>query len=138
MAKKQNPILAAFEAKLRAEFAQEKAQMEADFKDRLSMNTEINMIAMLIAGNDLGFLGPARAGLLLEEQVEVKMRIADELLRDAEDDPSLVYTKYDLASRLKSILGPSEWARCQKLFPLLRDYWVEGDDTDGKVGTERV
>jgi hypothetical protein len=127
MAKKQNPILAAFEAK-----------KEAEFQQRLATNTEINMIAMLIAGNDLGFLGPARAGLLLEEQVEVKMRIADELLRDAEDDPSLVYTKYDLASRLKSILGPSEWARCQKLFPLLRDYWVEGDDTDGKVRTERV
>lgn len=127
MAKKQNPILAAFEAK-----------KEAEFSERLARNTEINMIAMLIAGNDLGFLGTARAGLLLEEQIEVKMRIADELLRDAEDDPSLVYTKYDLASRLKAILGPAEWVRCQKLFPLLRDYWVEGDDTDGKVRTERV
>lgn len=127
MAKKQNPILAAFEAKKEAEFA-----------ERLARNTEINMIAMLIAGNDLGFLGPARAGLLLEEQLEVKMRIADELVKDAEDDPSLVYTKYDLASRVKSILGPEEWARCQYLFPLLRDYWVEGDDTDGKVRTERV
>lgn len=142
MAKKQNPLLAAFEAKLRQEFAQEmaafEAAKEAEFSQRLARNTEINMIAMLIAGNDLGFLGTARAGLLLEEQIEVKMRIADELLRDAEDDPSLVYTKYDLASRLKSILGPSEWVRCQELFPLLRDYWVEGDDTDGKVGTERV
>lgn len=127
MAKKQNPILAAFEAK-----------KEAEFSERLSRNTEINVIAMLIAGNNLGFLGPARAGLLLEEQVEVKMRIAEELIRDAEDDPSLVYTKYDLASRVKSILGPAEWARCQKLFPLLRDYWVEGDDTDGKGRTERV
>ena len=122
MAKKPNPILAAFEAKKEAEFSQ-----------RLARNTEINMIAMLIAGNNLGFLGPARAGRLLEEQVEVKMRIADELLQDAKDDPSLVYTKYDLASRLKSILGPDEWARCQELFPLLRDYWVEGVDTDGKV-----
>jgi hypothetical protein len=122
MAKKQNPILAAFEAKKEAEFSQ-----------RLATNTEINMIAMLIAGNDLGFLGPVRAGLLLEEQIEVKMRIADELLADAKDDPSLVYTKYDLASRLKSILGPEEWVRCQKLFPLLRDYWVEGGPPDGEV-----
>lgn len=122
MAKKQNPILAAFEAK-----------KEAEFSERLARNTEINMIAMLIAGNDLGFLSTARADLLLEEQIEVKMRIADELLRDAEDDPSLVYTKYDLASRVKSILGPEGWARCQKLFPLLRDYWVEGDGTGGEV-----
>lgn len=119
---KPNPLLAAFEAKKEAEFSQ-----------RLAKNTEINMIAMLIAGNNLGFLGPARAGLLLEEQVEVKMDIAEALLADAKDDPTLAYTKADLARRLIQILGPSEWARCQELFPLLRDYWVKGDVVDGKI-----
>ena len=137
MAKKQNPLLAAFEAKLRQEFAQELARFEAEkeveFAQRLSKNTEINMIAMLFAGNDLGFLGRARSGLLLERQVEVKMKIADDLLNDVKDDPELTYTKADLARRLVQILGPSEWARCQNLFPLLREYWVEGDDVDGKV-----
>jgi hypothetical protein len=122
MSKKPNPLLAAFEAKKEAEFSQ-----------RLAKNTEINMIAMLIAGNNLGFLGPARAGLLLEEQVEVKMDIAEALLADAKDDPTLAYTKADLARRLIQILGPSEWARCQALFPLLRDYWVKGDVVDGKI-----
>lgn len=119
MAKKQNPILAAFEAK-----------KEAEFQQRLAKNTEINMIAMLIAGNDLGFLGPARAGLLLKSQVEVKREIAAALLADAKDDPTLTYTKADLARRVKQILGPAEWVRCQKLFPLLSDYWE--DDSDGK------
>ena len=138
MAKKQNPILAAFEAKLRAEFAQEKAQMEADFKDRLSMNTEINLISMTLAGSRLGFLGEKRAGAFLEEQVETKMKLADDLLKDAEDDPSLEYTKADLARSMIQVLGPDNWPRYQYLFPLLHDYWVEGDDTDGKVRTERV
>lgn len=137
MAKKQNPLLAAFEAKLRQEFEKEKAQlvaeMEIDFSRRLSKNTEINMIAMLFAGNDLGFLGRVRAGLLLEQQVETKMKIAEAFLADVKDDPDLTYSLADLARRVIQILGPSEWARCQNLFPLLQEYWVGGDDTDGKV-----
>lgn len=117
MAKKQNPILAAFEAKKEAEFSQ-----------RLGKNTEINLIAMLIAGNDLGFLGEIRAGLLLEAQLETKMRLADALLTDAEDDKELAYTKADWARRLIQILGADNWPRYQHLFPLLRDYWVPGGE----------
>jgi hypothetical protein len=112
MAKKQNPLLAAFEAK-----------KEAEFRGRLACNTEINMMAMLIAGNNLGFVAEKRADLLLVEHVETKMKIADELLRDAEADKDLEYTKADLARRLKQILGPDGWARCRELFPMLRDYW---------------
>ena len=64
MAKPVNPMLAAFEAKIRQEmtleFAQKlvefNAQKEAEFDQRLGRNTEINLIAMLIAGNDLGIL----------------------------------------------------------------------------------
>lgn len=119
-AKKQNPILAAFEAKKEAEYSQ-----------RLARNTEINLMAMLIAGSRLGFLGEKRAGLLLDEQIGVKIKLADALLADAKDDPSLVYTKADLFRSLHQILGPAEWVRCQKLFPLLYEYWEE-DDPDGK------
>lgn len=111
---KQNPLLAAFEAK-----------KEAEFSGRLGCNTEINMMAMLIAGNDLGFIGEKRADLLLARHVEVKMQIADELLKDAETDKELTYTKADMARRLKQILGPDGWNRCKELFPLLRDYWEE-------------
>ena len=114
MAKKQNPLLAAFEAK-----------KEREFTGRLACNTEINMMAMLIAGNDLGFIAEKRADLLLEKHVETKMQIADDLLKDAEADPGLTYTKADLARRLKQILGRDGWIRCRELFPLLRDYWEE-------------
>lgn len=114
MANKPNPLLAAYEAKL-----------EAQYKGRLSCNTEINMIAMLLAGSRLGFLGEKRADLLLEEQIAVKMEIADVLLKDAKDDPSLTYTKADLARSLKQILGADAWKRHQKLFALLHEYWEE-------------
>ena len=133
MAKPVNPMLAAFEAKLRKEFDQELtlklAEQEIKFQQRLVRNTEINLIAMLIAGNDLGILGEKRAGPMLEDHIDVKMRLVDELLEDAENDPDLVYTIYDLASRVKSILGVEGWAKYQKLFPMLRDYWIEEENT---------
>lgn len=112
MAKKQNPLLAAFEAK-----------KEAEFSGRLACNSEINMMAVLIAGNDLGFIGEKRADILLARLVEVKMQLADDLLKDAENDKELTYTKADLARRMKQILGADGWVRCRELFPLLRDYW---------------
>lgn len=112
MAKKPNPLLAAFEAK-----------KEAEFRRRLSCNSEINMMAALIAGNDLGFVAEKRADLLLARMVEVKMQLADELVKDADTDKDLTYTKADLARRLKQILGPDGWNRCRELFPLLSDYW---------------
>ena len=114
MAKKQNPVLAAFEAK-----------KEAEFMGRLACNTEIGLIAMLIAGNDLGFIAEKRADVLLAEVIEVKMQIADQLVADAKDDATLAYTKADLARRVKQILGPDGWNRCRELFPLLKDYWED-------------
>lgn len=137
-AKKPNPMLAAFEAKIRKEMAEDfekkliefEAQKEAEFSQRLGKNTEINLIAMIIAGNDLGIMAEKRAGLMLEEHIDVKMRLVDELLEDAEDDPELVYTIYDLANRVKSILGPEGWTKYQKLFPMLRDYWDEEEKHD--------
>lgn len=111
---KPNPLLAAFEAK-----------KEAEFHGRLACNSEINMIAVLIAGNDLGFIGEKRADQLLARLIEVKMEIADYLVSDAKDDETLEHTKAALARRVKQILGPNGWDRCKKLFPLLRDYWED-------------
>lgn len=107
---KPNPLLAAFEAK-----------KEAEFKNRLAANSEINMIAMLIAANRELHVGAGRAGNFLAEQIDVKMQIAHEILQ--EDDPELLYTKHNLAKCLKSILGAEGWKTYHELFPLLREYW---------------
>ena len=107
---KQNPILAAFEAKKEAEFCR-----------RLGVNTEINLIATLISGSNLGILGEKRSCDILPEILDVKMQIAEEIV--SEDDPELLYTKHNLAKRLKQILGKEGWVKYRELFPLLREYW---------------
>ena len=111
---KPNPILAAY-----------KAQLEREYHQRLTRNSEINMIAMLIAGNNLGFLSEKRAGILLDEVIEVKMKLANDLLTDSENDPTLTYTKADIYRALVQILGKDEWRRVKTLFPLLHEYWEE-------------
>lgn len=108
---KPNPILAAFEAKKEAQFAQRKACL-----------AEIDRISWLLAGNRLGFIAEKRASQLLEEQIKVKVEVAKLLAEDAEVDPSLTYTKADLARSVKQVLGRS-WKKYRYLFPLLRDYW---------------
>lgn len=107
---KQNPLLAAFEA-----------QLEAEFQQRLAINSEIDLIADLIAANNELKVGKGRAGYFLAEKLSVKMQIATEIIK--EDDPELLYTKHNLAKRLKSILGKEAWMQYRELFPLLREYW---------------
>lgn len=110
MAKKQNPLLAAYEAKF-----------EAEFQQRLSIHSEIDLISDLIAANNELKVGAGRAGFFLAEKIDVKMQIAEEIIR--EDDPELLYTKHNLAKRLKQILGKDNWMKYRHFFPLLREYW---------------
>lgn len=107
---KQNPLLAAFEAKL-----------EAEYQQRIQVNSEINMMALLIAANNELKVGAGRAGYFLAEHLDVLMQITRSILQ--EDDPELLYTKHSLAKRLKSILGAENWIKYRELFPLLREYW---------------
>ena len=124
---KPNPILAAFEAKLRKEFAEEMAafaaEKDVEFRAGLKRNAEVSDIAWLIAGNDNGVIGEKRAGVLLEDSLDVKMQFCRDLLADADNDQELTYTKYDVATRLKSIMGRENWEKHRERFPLLRDYW---------------
>lgn len=123
--KNQNPLLAAFEAKLRKEFAEELKEYdrlkEAEFDERLARNTEIERIAMLMSGNEFGIIGQKRSGLLLEEQIDTKIQIAKAIMED--DNPDLIKVKHDIAKRLKATMGRENWEKHCHLFPLLREYW---------------
>lgn len=120
MSKKPNPILAAYEAK-----------KEAEFQGRLQRNSEIDIIALLIAAHNELKVGPGRAGYLLAEFLDVKMQLAGQLLadvgdgdkRDGNGDPEFLHTKRDWATALQKILGPENWEKYRELFPVCREYW---------------
>lgn len=109
MANKQNPILAAFEA-----------MKEAEFKQRRAIHEEINMLSLIISADDEEI---EAVGNLLFRYIQVKMQMAKEIVADAKADHSLVYTKADVARRVKSVLSAEDWEQYKELFPLLRDYW---------------
>lgn len=111
MAKKQNPLLAQFEA-----------MKEAQFKQRTAIHTEINLLSLIISADDMEI---EDIGGLLAQFIQTKMQMAEEIVEDAEIDPSLVFTKADVARRVKSILSKEDWERYRELFPLLKDYWED-------------
>ena len=109
MAKKSNPFLEAFEAKL-----------EAQYQLRLHHNSEIGLLALIIAADDKEI--PDVGGLVFRF-LDVKMKIAEDIVKDAKDDKTLTYTRCDLARRVKQVLGDEDWERFKGLLPLLEEYW---------------
>lgn len=120
MAKK-NPILDAFEKKKEQEFA---------FRRRA--NEEISIIAMIIAADDsLEPEDPQMIGLMLDDYFSTKEILARDMLEDIKSDREMVYTRCDLARRLKQTLGRDLWVKYRERFPLLREYWeCDGMDED--------
>lgn len=112
MSVKQNPLLAAFEAKLKAQY-----QLQLD------INSEIDLIAHLISCNEDLKVGPGRAEVVLNGFLESKMDIVEAVVAD--DDKELTYSKYKIAQRLKQILGPENWVKYRENFPLLKEYWYD-------------
>lgn len=112
MSVKQNPLLAAFEAKL-----------EAQYQLQLDINSEIDLIAHLISCNEDLKVGPGRAEAVLNGFLESKMDVVGAIVAD--DDKELTYSKYKIAQRLKKILGPENWVKYRECFPLLKEYWYD-------------
>ena len=107
---KQNPLLASFEAKL-----------EARYSAQLDINAEIDLIAHMISCNEDLKVGPGRAEKVLNGFLESKMDVMTAIVED--EDKELVYTKHQIAQRLKQIMGPENWKKYHTYFPLLKEYW---------------
>lgn len=116
MAKPQN----AFLAKLKAEAqAKEAVKTEA--------HVEIDTIALLLAAHDVCQVGAGRASTLLNSFLAYKIEIAEEIIKELDEDKSkkkeIIIVRRDLAKNLKEILGREGWEKYKTLFPFLRDYW---------------
>lgn len=112
--RKPNPLLAAFEAKL-----------EAEYIDRFNRLNEIDLISHLISCHeDLG-VGPGRAEKCLYGFLESKQEVAEAIITESTEDAQGEFckTQHDLAKYLKSILGPTVWEKHKFSFPMLKDYW---------------
>lgn len=129
---KQNPILAAYEAKLRAEFDAQLVQLEAYHKQRRHTLTELNIMALMLAAHEELHVGPGRAGAFLRTFLETKKKMAEELTADIGEadrygswngDRDFVKTRHDLAKALKSIFSPEDWDYYKELFPMLEEFW---------------
>lgn len=123
MSKKQNPLLAAFEAKL-----------EKNYKERLEINSEFDMIAFMKTVNEELGVGPGRAFRVFNAFMANKLEIAEMIHEDYGDkdsgDKEILHTKESYAKLMRRIFKPEDWEDVKIWFPLLREYW--GGDTDGK------
>ena len=116
MAKPQN----AFLAKL-------KAQAQAKEALKTEAHVEIDTIALLLSAHDVLQVGAGRSPALLNSFLAYKIEIAEEILKELDEDKSkkkeIIIVRRDLAKRIKEILGKEGWEKYHTLFPFLRDYW---------------
>lgn len=95
-----------------------KNQYLLDLEDKFTRkHNEIDRLALIIAADDTGV---EDVDGLLDRFLKTRQQIASDLFTDSKADRSLVYTKYDIATRIKTVI---DWQRWQILFPLLKDYW---------------
>lgn len=116
MGKKPNPLLAQFEA-----------QLQAQYRAKLEINSEFDLIAFMKTVHEELEVGPGRALRLFNGFLANKMEIAETIHEDYGDkdsgDKEILHTKATYAALLKSIFSKEDWEAVRFMFPLLRDYW---------------
>lgn len=98
MSKKPNPVLAAYEAKLKAEYQR-----------RLTVTMQMCFDVAVITANDVFQMGAGRAKIFEQKYTENYAKICAMLLED-ECDPDLVYSRAKIDERLKAIVGEENFA----------------------------
>lgn len=98
MGKKQNLVLAAYEAKL-----------EAKYKRKLAVTMQMCFDVAVITANDVFKMGAGRAKLFEQKYSENYAKICAMLLED-ESDPDLEYSRAKIDERLKAIVGADNFA----------------------------
>lgn len=117
MAVKNNPLLAAFAANL-----------EKNYKQRLEVNSEFDMIAFVKTVHEQLGVGPGRAyrvfNAFMVNKVELAKTIHEDYGPDKKTgDKEILHTKASYAKLLRRVFGPENWQKVKIWFPLLKDFW---------------
>lgn len=114
-------------AKKNAFLCKLQAQAQAKEAVKTEAHVEIDTIAMLLSVHDVCQVGEGRASKVVNSFLAYKMEIAEEIIKELDEDQSkqkeIIIVRRDLAARLKEILGKEGWEKYHTLFPFLRDYW---------------
>ena len=114
-------------AKKNAFLAKLQAQAQAKEAVKTEAHVEIDTIALLLSAHDVCKVGSGRASTLLNSFLAYKIEIAEEIVKELDEDKSkkkeIIILRLDLAVRIKEILGKEGWEKYKTLFPFLRDYW---------------
>lgn len=100
-----NPMLAKIEAKYATQYATELAIAQARYLKQLDMALQQSADAAMMAIDDVFDVNAYSAEKFHVAHVQYVNRMAQLLLEDYEDDPTMSYTKADIDKRLMQIVG---------------------------------
>lgn len=104
--------------------------LEANYRQRLEINSEMDMIAFMKTVNEELHVGPGRAFKVFNAFMENKLEIAETIHEDygpdkQTGDKQILHTKSSYAKLMKRIFGAESWQKVKTWFPLLYEYWED-------------
>ena len=106
---------------------QYRQMLEANYQQRLEINSEFDMIAFMKTVNEELHVGPGRAFKVFNAFMANKLEIAEMIHEDYGDkgtgDKEILHTKASYAKLLRRIFSPEDWETVKIWFPLLKEYW---------------
>lgn len=104
--------------------------LEANYKQRLEINSELDRIAFVQTVNEELHVGPGRAEIVFNAFLANKVELAEKINEDYgpdkhTGDKQILHTKSIYAKLLKRIFGPESWQKVKPWFPLLYEYWED-------------
>lgn len=103
-------------------------QLATEYRQRLEINSEFDLIAFMKTVHEDLNVGPGRAGKIFNDFLANKLELAEMIDQDYgpdkhTGDKEILHTKKSYAMLLRSIFSPEDWKKARVMFPLLRDYW---------------
>lgn len=107
---------------------QYRQMLEANYQQRLEINSEFDMIAFMKTVHEELGVGPGRAFRVFNAFMRNKLELAETIHEDYgpdkdSGDKEILHTKAQYAALMKRIFRPGDWERVKMWFQLLRDYW---------------